>query len=207
MRRSDVLELFFEQLQPRARDNGFAKKGMKLVRNIEGGRQEIDTAIVDYNPKFVLKPFTTVRIDIVEEIFHLFSGTLLEYRSQGFTTVTGFGYFTRGQSAEYTVASERDIGALVERLGSIVGSSIIPFLDQHQNIISLDIGVNRTVPSIDEAQPIVRAMHAVILAHLAENGGFDTIVERHQDQLGGFIEVERHKFEALVAYLRELRGR
>ena len=205
MRKRDVLNLVCEHVGGMVQGHDFRlnRKEQCFIRTISGGNQAVGIPLYDYNPEFIVSLAMTIRLNIVEDIFNLFSGTAPEYHPSGTTAITQLSYFTRGQPSEYKVVTEQDIVKVMETLAPIIREQIIPFLDRHQDVTALEAAVNRTKPSIDGTQLLARAMHAVILARLVGNNDFERLVAHYQNEMRFFVETEQEKFTKLVAYLRE----
>ena len=99
----------------------------------------------------------------------------------------------------------------VDQLAPYITNDILPFLDNHQDVKSLDRLMNQ---GIEPQQVWGRegrgswlswyAMSAVILARLAQNPDFDRLVERHRHELHDFDDDDKDRYEKLVEHLRSL---
>lgn len=180
-----------------------------FVRKIPGGRQTICISLVDYNPKFILATPVCIRLDAVESIFNLFSGCLPKYHAMTETTITQLEYFTSGRLRKYEVENETELANALADLSAAMTEKIIPLLNELQDCCALE----KLVSAQSKLQPQIRrvqfdstqhpsgAMHAVILAHLAENPDFEQIVSRFQQELN-LPGNSDHEFNRLVQYLR-----
>jgi hypothetical protein len=90
------------------------------------------------------------------------------------------------------------------RAAEIIRERIIRFFDEHSELRALDRAVNSGPPGFDSTQLLSRAMHAIILARLAGNPAFDSIVNNYRRELAAFSEADRGRFEALAAHLAGL---
>jgi hypothetical protein len=97
-----------------------------LYPKIIGGRQMLGLPLWDYSPEFEFSLNICIRLDVVEEIFHEFSGSPSKYHSMSFTTMTTLQYFTGGP-AKYKVTTEDDVASAGEILSGVVRVKIIPF--------------------------------------------------------------------------------
>ncbi|MBI2804655.1 MAG: hypothetical protein HYX68_06685 [Planctomycetes bacterium] len=176
-----------------------------FIRKITDGRQTIGLSLYDYNPEFVFSLVICIRLESVETIFHLFSGSPSpEYQAMSETTITQLEYFMAAP-AEFSVTTEQDVAANGRVLSGVVRGKIVPFLDKLQDVKSLDIAVNRQVPGINSTQPPYGPMTSIILAHLAGNPDYDRLVARHRADLNLPPEMD-YPFNHLVEYLDKLRS-
>jgi tetratricopeptide (TPR) repeat protein len=131
-------------------------------------------SVLDYDPVFVFSLVMCVRLDAVENIFHLFSGTPPEYQATTPTSITQLQYFFPGHRGkkEYSASTEEDMEAAVRELSAIRGK-ILRFFDQHQDVKALDAAMNcEEASDFDRSGQPYGAMHGVILARLANNARF-----------------------------------
>lgn len=177
------------------------KKGEDgFVRKFAGGRHMLGIPLWDYNPQYEFSLNICIRLDAVETIFHQFSGSQPKYHPMSFTTITRLGYFT-GDAGRYKVVSVADVANAFNVLSGVIQDKIIPFFDKHQDIQAIDGSVNSLMPSIDITQNPSGAMHAVILAHLAGNKNYESIVAKHRDEMQ-LAQGASHPFNHLVDYLK-----
>ncbi|NEO53643.1 MAG: hypothetical protein F6K54_11460 [Okeania sp. SIO3B5] len=205
MKKKEVRDLIYSKLNEVLSNKGFRLKKSRecFVRSFTGGHQHISISIIDYRPEFIFSLTMAIRLDAVEQIFHLFSGSLSNYQALSTTTLTQLDYFTEGQVKEYKISTETEILTALEKLSKIIIERIIPFFDKHCDIYSVEAGVNsKSLIGFDSTQFPSGAMHAVILAHLAGNPNFEELVGQFQDATRNFPEGEKDKFNQLVVYLR-----
>src|SRR5690348_2431990 len=76
-KKTEVRRFVCEALDPVIGPAGFryVKRSEAFVRKIEGGRQELVLALVDYNPEFWFSFALSIRLDTVQDIINRFSGT------------------------------------------------------------------------------------------------------------------------------------
>src|SRR4051812_20398476 len=108
MKKSEAKTLIYEGLNSLLAGEGFqlVKKEEGFVRRIPAGKQTVGVPIADYNPTYIFSLTFTTRLDVVEDIFNLFSGSPPKYHSMTETTITQLDYFTKKANTEYTVTSE-----------------------------------------------------------------------------------------------------
>jgi hypothetical protein len=217
MKKSEVRNLIYEGLKGVLEDHGFRlnRKQEGFVRRIPDGKQCIGVPLVDYNPTYIFSLTLTTRLEAVQTILNLFTGSPPQYHSITVTTITQLDYFTK-KKTEYKVETEADISNAIVDLTPLAHGEIIPFLDQHQDAVSWDRAVNSNsndvcgdssmltdrCNSVDNSNHPNRGMAAVVLAHLAGNPNFEDVVRR----LRNFYEGSRDatdKLTRLVDYLNQ----
>ena len=171
-----------------------------FFRKIPGGKQMLGLPLWDYNPQFEFSLNICIRLDAAEEIFHEVSGTPPKYRSMSFTTNTPFGRFTKGPT-NFKVITAEEVAAAARLLSPVIRERIIPFFDEYKDVKELDRGVNCQEPGIDSTHFPWRAMHSIILAHLAGNKDFDDLVAKHRSTMQLSPETD-HPFNKMVEYLK-----
>ncbi|MDZ7363650.1 MAG: hypothetical protein ONB46_23475 [candidate division KSB1 bacterium] len=205
MKKQEVRDMIYTGLNSVLAGNGFRLKKSEesFVRPISGGQQRIYVALWDYQPEFIFSLTMGVRLDAVEQVFHLFSGSPPKYQSMSMTTLTQLEYFTAGKRKEYKISTEAEISTALDDLFKIVTEKVLPFFEKYRDVPSIEAAVNSgSLPTrFDSTQLPAGAMHAVILAHLVGNPNFERMVVQFQDAMRGFPEVEKDKFNRLVAYL------
>jgi hypothetical protein len=124
--------------------------------------------------------------------------------------MTQLEYFFPGERPpkQYSVHNEDEIRAAVAELAPVIRDKILPFLDQHQDVATLDAALNGDDPRIDTSDITSRTLHAVVLAHLAGNPRFEELVARYQAELEKFSALgkSRERLAQLVEYLRSQRA-
>lgn len=203
MTKEEMTNLIYQTLGNILSATDFRLKKSKeaFVRQIPGGRQMLGPPLLDYNPEFVFSLVMCIRLDAVEEIFHLFSGSPnAKYQAMSYTTITRLEYFTGGPT-DFKVATADDVTSAGTVLSSVIREKIIPFFDEHKDVSALDTAVNWQEPGIDITQNPSGAMHSIILAHLAGSQNFDALVAKHRSEMQLGREVV-HPFNRLVEYLK-----
>jgi uncharacterized protein YqcC (DUF446 family) len=185
-----------------------------FTRKIPDGKQHILVPVYNYNPEFWFAFVVCIRLEAVEAIFNPFSGKLEEAWASGYTTITRQEYFTKGAWQEkFVVYTPQDVAGLEPKLKWLLVDEMVPFLDAHQDVPSMDRAVNRQQPSIDMTVEPTSTQRALILAHLAGNPDFERLVDQTREKWSkskDTLEPQYHgawqdmmdKFEKLVAYLR-----
>ncbi len=173
-----------------------------LTRPIPGGQQRIYVSILDYNPEFIFSLTVAIRLDAVEKLFHLVSGSPPKYQSLSTTTLTQLDYFTSGQYEEYQVSNDMELRKALDDTVRLVYNQILPFFARYHNLTAVEAAVNsETSPQFDSTQLPAGALHAVILAHLAQNPAIDQIVSRFETAMKDFPTHEKEKLSRLVEHL------
>jgi hypothetical protein len=180
------------------------KKEGAFARTVPTGFQKVYVPLMDYNPVFIFSLTVGLRLDAAEDIFNRFSGATGEGQKLTLTTITQLSYFTQGRPAEYKVTTTTEIEAALAGLRGVIDSRIMPFLDQYQDVKSVDIEVNANkTPGFDSANLLMHAMHSVILARLSGNPGYSAVVTGYKASLDNYVATEKDKFLRLVSFLDE----
>jgi hypothetical protein len=172
-----------------------------FVRRIRGGRQRIGVALYAYNRRFEFSIVISIRLDAVQNISNMFSGAPPEYHSETGTAIVQIEYFADVPTL-FHVTNEEEIRNAVAQLAPIVREKIVPFLDEHQDVASLDRALNRGAKSVDTSHHPYRGMYGIVVAKLAGNPDFDAIVERYLAEMSSMPAQDRDKFIRLVEYLK-----
>jgi hypothetical protein len=201
--RQQVLNLIYERLSRTLHLTGFKlnRKAEGFVRRIPQGRQEIGVPLTDYNPLFRFSLVICIRLDPVEEVFHLFSGALPKDQSLSSTSITRLSYFGCPQQS-FDVSEPTDIETAFELLDPLVKTQIVPLLDNTQSVAVLERRVNDEA-GFDITRHPPKGMHGVILAHLTKNPNWEALVHRYQQEMASFAPDVREEYERLVEHLRE----
>ena len=194
--------MLYEGLAPALPEFRLNKSEEAFWRAVPTGRQKLFIPLVDYRPEFVVSLTVGLRIDQVEDTFNLFSGAVGKDQKLTLTTITPLDYFTGPEEAEYRVVDEAQVNAVVQRLQIVIETAIRPFLEEHQNVASIDRALNvEQRDRFDISQPLSHAMHSVIVARLAGNPAYPELLRRYEEQLAGFLPQMKDQFTRLVAYL------
>lgn len=204
MKKTEMADLIYAMLGEILAGSDFhlRKRDGSFERKISAGRQNLSVPLWDHSPSFDFSLDLTIRLDPVEAIFNRFNRADEKYHALTVTTITHVDHFASG-FAKIRVTSADDVRSHQARFTRLLEDKILPFCGQHQTIEQLDAAVNVRSPSIDVAQNPAGAMHAVILARLANNPKYSHIVARHRRALGGWFGHAPPEFEALVKYLED----
>jgi hypothetical protein len=215
--KSEVRDLIYKGLAGMLVTHGFRlnRRQEGFVRRIPDGTQCIGVALADYNPAYVFSLSLSTRLESVQSILNLFSGSPQRYHASTVTAITQLEYFSKKPRTEYAVRTAADISNAILDLEPMVKEKIIPFLDRHQDVVAWDKAINSTSNdvygggtlsdrrnSVDNSNHPYRGMTAIALAHLAGNPDFDEIVRRLRDFYKGSGEATE-KLTRLVDYLTQ----
>jgi hypothetical protein len=202
MKKSQVRDLLYAGLGEVVTPTGFLlKKNDAFVRPISGGLNRIYVPLWDYNPVFRFSLTAGIRIDAVEQLFHLCSGAPTAYQKMSSTTLTQLSYFTEPDEFELTTPAE--ITVAVDHLAAIITGKVLPFFDRYSDVTALDQALNGGAdPDLESTQLSSRALHWVAIAHLAGNPRVEQIAARFAQEMRTFPESEQAKLECLLAELR-----
>jgi hypothetical protein len=205
MTKAEVREALYKELAPLFRGFRLKKSEEGFVRAIPGGTQKVLVPLFDYKPVFIFSLMLCTRMDEVERIFNLFSGSPPKYQAMTLTSMTPLEFFypdCQGKK-EYKVETAEDVRNAVQDLSAISGK-INLFLDQYQDVKSLDAAMNSgDGPRFDRSSDPYRAMHVLTLARLAKNPEFERLVAGYQAQAHNWNAVDKKKLDDLVSYLKQ----
>ena len=201
MNKTEIRESIYAGLLPIMSDKGYRllRNDQSFVRTISEGKQAIGIPIIDHNPNYKLSLTASVRINRVEDIVHLFSGSPEKYHNATFTFGCTLDRFIPDQGS-FNIRTFDDIEQTISRLAQVVRDQTLPFLDDHQELETLSKAMNLTaLPDIvSGASP---AMHAAVVARLTNNPGFLSIVTGYRERMSRLPKDFQERFDALVHYL------
>jgi hypothetical protein len=217
MTKSEARRLIYEGLRPVVEPAGFRvdKRAEGFVREIIGGKQILGVALWDYNPIVEFSLTMCVRLDAVQVIVNRFSGSPPKYHAETMTSITQLEHLgvraEPGRGVRYRAESEPELLGAVVKVAGLIRERLIPFFDQHQDVASLDRGLNpcddgASGPawlsdrrSFDATNQPYRAMAGVAVAYLAGNPRLQELVAVYRGRLSALPEPDRCKYEHLVA--------
>jgi hypothetical protein len=205
--------MVYERMKPLFESRGFRRrKGeIGLVRAIPGGRQEVGFPVWDYRPIFKFSLVASIRIEDVENLVNMFNEAPAKYHSSTITIATPLEYFLPGAGSDYYVAknwrpyavtSEAEVDSSCHQLSSIVSNRVIPFLEGHTDVASLDVGVNCDPVSINNMAQPSKGMRRILLAHLNHNPNYQAIVDNEWEEIRQRHQMDQDRFLKLAEYLR-----
>jgi hypothetical protein len=181
-----------------------------FVRDGAGIRQSIIIPMWDHAPAFQFSLTMCMRVEAVEAISNLFSGVRPEYQANSDTCVINLPAIVPHLD-RLTVYDVVTIQQAVDQLALYITNDILPFLDSHRDVKSLDRLMNQgRLPEQVWGMEgwgswvLWYAMSAIILARSAENPEFDQLVERYRNQIRDFDDDDKERYEKLVEHLRSL---
>src|SRR6266404_1914816 len=225
MKKGEVSNTIYETLKPVLAPSDFRlnKSQVGFVRPIVGGTQTLGVPLWDHNPKFEFSLTMTFRLDAVEEITNRFSGSPPKYHSITQTVLTQLEHLGL-RNCRWQAETESDLELKLSEVGSVVRDAVIPFFQQHQDLLTIAAAANPAEAHVVPPAPNrittgmgiltdralfssgnhpYRAMSAITLACLAHFTNFESLVSRYQKELSALhLQSERDKFEKLVQFLR-----
>jgi hypothetical protein len=206
MKKQEISNFIYAGLKEVLAGAGFRlnKREGAFTRSIPNGFQRIYVPLYDFNPVFVFSLTIGIRLDAVEEIFNQFSGAMGAGQAQTTTSLTQLGYFTQEDRKEYRVSTKEEVDSALSDLTPLINSKILPFLEQYQDVQSLDDAMNKKkLPGFDSTFLLHHAMHSIILAKLAGNPSFSALVAEHAKSLANAQPADRERFDRLAASLQK----
>jgi hypothetical protein len=220
--KTGVRKLIVEALTPLMAPAGFRFRKSEFVRKMDGGRQELTVTLADYNPVFRVSLVLCSRFDAVQEITNRFSGASEKDFGETLTSMTQLEFFglpaKPGAGVEWEVKSEADLGAVLPGVVAVVRDRVLPFFDEYRDLQALHRGLNppgaermlkprwpNDWQKFDASNEPYREMTGVAVAHLAGDPRFDELVAAYRSQIKILRDLNRQKFEDMVAYLSSVR--
>ena len=220
--KTEVRRQIADAITPLVSSAGFKykKSASAFVRRIDGGRQELNVSIADYNPEFHFSLPLVIRLDAVQEITNSFSGSPAKYHDITVTTITQMEHlglpFNQGKSFAYRVKSESEFVSILPQVLDFVRNKVVPYFERYTTISAVNAGLNPpnaehdavSIPwppdarAFDASNYPYRAMTAVVVAHLANDPRFASLVSAYRGQIRQCDEEDRQKFENAVLHLR-----
>ena len=211
-------QLLYEGLTPMVAEAGFRpnKASEGFIRKIPGGRQRISVALWEYHPEYQFTLTLCIRLDEVEALCHPFAETPPQYQAETLTSLTQLEHLGEaatlpGRGVIYRVTTEDELAAALIPVSRLVAEKVLPFLDRHTDLASLDAAMNPETAeppdrrAFNSAYHPYRGMTALAAAYLARNPRFEPLVTRYQGEMEGMIPSERAKFDRLVGHMRSER--
>jgi hypothetical protein len=159
-----------------------------------------------------------MRLDAVQEITNLFSGSQPNYHGQTLTTITQLEFLglpvRPGRGVVYTVQSEAELLGTLAPLIEMVRNRVLPFFDEYRTIETVNGGLNPVGAecvleassdrrAFDASNQPYRSMTGVTVAHLARDSRVLDLIDAYRNQLREARPDDRQKLENLIVYLRE----
>lgn len=212
-----VRQLLYDGLTPMVAEGDFRphKTSEGFIRKIPGGRQRISVAFWDYHPEYQFTLTLCIRLDEVEALCHPFAQTPPQYQAETLTSLTQLEHLGEvgvpGRGVIYRVTTEEELAAALLPLSRLVAEKVLPFLDRHTDLASLDAAMNPEAAELPDRRAFNSAYHpyrgmtAIAAAYLVKNPRFESLVARYQEEMEGMISTERARFDRLVHHLRSER--
>ncbi|WP_432537908.1 hypothetical protein [Kineococcus arenarius] len=206
MQKPEVQELIYGGLSEALTGTGFRlnRSQEAFARRTTTGRQSLAVPLWDYQPDFQFSLVAGIRVDAVEDVFNKFSGATGKNATLTLTTMTPLSFFDDSRP-QYEVRTPEEADRAVEQLKETTRSKIVPFFEEHADTHSLDDVLHtRPQPGFDITEPFSHAMHALIVARLAGNPDYPSLVARYAAELTNLHPMLRDRFEGLLEHLPEL---
>jgi hypothetical protein len=142
-----------------------------------------------------------VRLNAVEDVFHLFSGAFPEHQGLSNTIVTPLNYFAGGPSRIKVHNMEELVGACGS-WESPLRVKVLPYLNRAKDVISLDAFVNVTNEIFDITNPPSCFIHSIIIAKQAANPNYNHLVSHHRAEMRD-MGYETDEYDRVVDYLNK----
>ena len=212
-KKSEVRRFVCEALDPVIGPAGFryVKKSEAFVRKIEGGRQELVLALVDYNPEFWFSFALGVRLDTVQEIINRFSGiamtSMTQLEHQGLSPEKGLGVW-------YKVRSLEELWAAMVSTCAMVRERVLPFFEEYKDVRALNRGLNPAGAErahqliwpadrrqFDPGNVPYRQMAGIAVAYVARDSRLNDLIAAYGSQLNQLAQDRRSMYQQLADYI------
>jgi hypothetical protein len=197
----EAMDALTRWITPLVKEAGFVRiaESEYYSRWIPDGKQSIGIAVWDYNPLVEVTITASIRLDEVEEVFHLFSGSLPEHRGFSHTVVTPFNYFSGGPP-RVKAQAEVELAPVLANWEQSLHNEILPYFNFATNATSLDKLVNIDNEILDITLPPYSFMHHIILARIAKNDSYFDLVANHRSEMED-MNCNAELYDRLVEYL------
>jgi hypothetical protein len=207
MKIQEIRDTVYSSLAELLAGKGFryVKKGEgQLIRRFKGGFQAISIPVYDYRPRFEISLLVKIRLDAVADMFNAFFEIHPKYRADSICAVADLRYFL-GKDRMFSVSTMTDVSEAIRFLTPIVTEKIAPLLDRCMDIHSVDQLLNSGPPprfAISDEFHDTDAALSLIVARMANNPDFETLVSKYENAISSYYEEARLRFARLVEHLR-----
>lgn len=208
MYKKEVTETLFRELSTLLKPSMFksSKKDNALIRKVASGSHWILIGVYDYNPLYQISFHLGIRLDEVEAIFHMFSGTLPNYQNQSLTCSTPFKFLTKDNTDMYNVQSPGELSSVITTFREVYGQKGEQFFSDNATAESLTIALLKQGEGFNSLITPYNYMKLLILVRLTNQGDYEKLKNEAITACSGLHEMDRNKLYALVDYLDKSAG-
>lgn len=185
---------------------GYFAKYEAYRRAIEGGEQLYRLRLVNSGDDFLVEPSCSVRIDAIEEIFHLTSGVPPRFHRDSCTLWVEMEFLARRERADCIsrIATTEDVGPAATLMTKLFEEHAEKFFAENRTVADVESVLNSTPGKpTPYSSPDRQAAYGLIAAFLVGRTDFEALVGVHRE---GLARLDRGlylpDFERLVKELR-----
>ncbi len=208
MTANDVRETVYESLAPLLVPKGFKLHDREEYRRVlRGVRQTVSLRLVDYAPTFKFTLDFFFRVEAAETILQQFIEVLPQFRQVRETCCVTLDQLVPSAGEEIVVKNNRSLQKALSELKPALERDVLPFLDSHQDLNSIDHLMNSSCTRewFAHAYGPDSSMNSVIVARLAGNPDWEQLVSTHRQRLRGNVSDESlATYERLVQHLSQM---
>jgi hypothetical protein len=202
MKKSEVDDALYEGISQFLVPAGFTAINPEcgFKRPTSFGFQEVIYDVRGYAPKFIFSFSVAIRFDAIQDVVGPFSGISPECRDEAFTIHVSPEYFER-KELNIEICSPEEVSAALRIAESFFQEIVFPFFDKCSSLEAAEYLLNHDPNYNFTGNYVYKAVCGVAAAAVCRRSDFLEIVERYRQELGGYIEPLRNRFEAAVTYL------
>ncbi len=201
---ADVLEIVCQRLEGVFVPRGFTRRDPQYTRAADGVRQIVEVSLADFAPKFELSLTFGLRVEAAEALFAQFWYVSPTSRDETTTCCFTLKDLVPEVGEEIAVRDKRSLRSALAALIPALEREVLPFLDAHQDLASIDRLMNGAHPELfDSAAEPYHSMSAIIVAYLAQNRALGRLMRAYRGRIRDCEDADSlERYDRLVRYLR-----
>jgi hypothetical protein len=202
MKKSEVDGALYRGLCQLLEPTGFVARSTdySFKRPTRFGFQELVYDVRGYAPEFVFSFSLAIRFDAIQDVAGPYSGISPEWRGEAFTIHVRPEYFT-GNDQSKKICTPEDVTAALRTVEDLFDEHVSAFFDKYSTLVAAEQLLNHDPNYNFTGDAVYKAVCGVAAAALCRRSDFLEIVERYRQELSGYIEPARNRFEAAVAHV------
>lgn len=209
MHESDLIKKLRKIIRPYLVERGFKKvkhEDLCFRKKMDGGYQQVDAIIVDYDGIQKVSFVFEIRNDAVEGILNRNLDRLPGSMDESTTLMVMHGIILglpRLEEKQYHIKKKEDVVSCCEDFLSFLSTKGLAFLDRYSDLREMDRAINtdRLTPHPFFQDELDRACLGVVLAKLTERPSPDTIAAEYRSTVEYWPPPLVAQFDSLVRYL------
>lgn len=199
MKKHELLAELTERFSPLLPGFRLRPRQSDFVRATEDGEQVVGFPIVDYRPEFRFSVLFYLRVATVAKLRAALTGALVGEVS---TAVGGLSFFLPGSREEFSVRSREEVVPIVAGLEPTFLNKVIPFLDAHGTLASVERLVNAAGHGFDRTPEPFRGMNGLVLAFLARSPARWELAANLRAESSRWLATDQENLRRLFEHLK-----